>query len=313
MHNRWDLIDLRIFCAVVHSSSFVGAAAQLGISAAYVTKRVGSFERVLGVKLFHRTTRRVMISEAGEKAYAWAKQVLDAASSLDDCMAMPKDAPTGQLRITSSPRLGRNHLSPILALLKVRYPGLNIWLELLYRRVDLLAEGVDIDIRMEEVSEPHLIAHPLMKNIRILCAAPGYLDKNGRPRTLSDLTRHDCLLYRDFHQTFGTWTMEGPSGTESVRINGPMGSNHSDIVWNWMHAGMGVGLFSSWDVASALNSGALERVLPDYFQPANIYAVTAGRIENSSKLKLCLSFIAEQLRSGPYALDTSLGTAYPAG
>lgn len=303
MNNHWDLVDLRIFYEVVQRSSFVGAATHLGISAAYVTKRIGNFERTLGTRLLHRTTRRVMISEAGEKVYAWAKQVLDAANSLNDCMSMPKDSPSGQLRITSSPRLGRNHLSPILALLKQQYPGLNIWLELLYRRVDLLAEGVDIDIRMEAVSEPHLIAHPIMKNIRILCATPEYLDKKGRPERLSDLSRHDCLLYRDYHQTFGSWPLEGPNGTESVRITGPMGSNYSDIVWNWMHAGLGISLFSIWDVSASLASGELERVLPDYFQPADICAVTAGRIENSSKLQLCLSFIADQLRAGPYALN----------
>ncbi len=297
---------MRVFCAVVQHSSFVGAATQLGISAAYVTKRIASFERVLGAKLFHRTTRRVLISEAGEKAYAWARQVLDAANSLDDCMAMPKDSPSGQLRITTSPRLGRKHLSPILALLKKRYPGLNIWLESAYRRVDLLAEGVDIDIRMEDVREPHLITYPIQKNVRILCASPDYLDRKGRPQTLSDLANHDCLLYRDYQQIFGVCHMEGPHGSESVRVTSPMGSNHSDIVWNWTLDGLGISLFSCWDIAPALASGAVERVLPDYCQPADIYAVTTGRIENSSKLQLCLSFITEQLRDGPHALDTSI-------
>lgn len=309
MNNHWDLVDLRIFCEVVQRSSFVGAATHLGISAAYVTKRIAGFERVLGARLFHRTTRRVLISEAGEKAYAWAQQVLAAAGSLDDCMAMAKGAPSGQLRITSSPRLGRNHLSPILAQLKLRYPALIIWLELLDRRVDLLAEGVDIDIRMEVVSEPHLIAHPITRNVRVLCAAPQYLARKGRPQALADLAGHDCLVYRDRHQTFGVWHLDGPAGAESVRVSGPLGSNHSDIAWNWALAGLGISLFSSWDVAASLANGDLERVLPQHFQCADIYAVTAGRVENSSKLQLCLSFIADQLRSGPHALVTSVGAA----
>lgn len=306
MNNSWNLVDLRIFCEAVRRGSFVGAATELGISAAYVTKRIAHLERVLGARLFHRTTRRVSISEAGERAYGWARQVLDAASALDDCMAMPSDAPSGQLRITTSLRLGRKHLSPILALLKARYPRLNIWLESVYRRVDLLAEGIDIDIRMEEVSEPHLIAHPIMSNVRVLCAAPAYLAKRGHPQTLADLAEHDCLLYRDYHQTFGLWHMQGPAGPESVRVTGPMGSNHSDIVWNWTLDGLGISLFSSWDVADDLASGTLVRVLPDYFQPADLYAVTAGRADGSAKLQLCLAFITEQLRHGPHALNTAI-------
>ncbi|WP_153110837.1 LysR substrate-binding domain-containing protein [Propionivibrio limicola] len=306
MNNHWDLVDLRIFCEVVQRGSFVGASTQLGISAAYVTKRIASFERILGTKLFHRTTRRVSISEAGEKAYVWAKQVLDAANSLDDCMAMPQGSPSGQLRVTSSPRLGRKHLAPIFASMRKQYPLLNIWFESVYRRVDLLAEGIDIDIRMEEAREPHLISHRIMKSDRVLCATPDYLDKKGRPRTLSDLTEHDCLLYRDFHQTFGVWQMNGPNGPKSVRVSGPMGSNQSDTVWNWTLAGLGISLFSSWDVAKDLKSGKVERVLPDYVQPADIFAITAARTENSTRLQLCLSFIAEQLRTGPYALDTQI-------
>jgi LysR family transcriptional regulator, transcriptional activator for dmlA len=308
VNNRWDLVDLRIFCEVVQRASFIGAATHLGISAAYVTKRVAHFERELGARLFHRTTRRVLISEAGEKAYLWAKQVLGAANSLDDCMAMPKGAPSGQLRINSSPRLARYHLAPILVLLKKEYPALTIWLESLDRRVDLLAEGIDIDFRMEPVSEPHLFAHQLKTNARVLCATPEYLDKRGRPETLSDLTRHDCLLYRDRHQTFGVWQMHGPDGIQSVRVSGPMGTNHADIAWNWTIAGQGIGLFASWDVAESIKSGILERVLPEHIQPADLYAVTAGRVEDSSKLQLCLSFIADKLRSGPYALDTTIGT-----
>lgn len=302
MNKHWDLVDLRIFCEVVRRGSFVAAASQLGISAAYVTKRIANFEHQIGHRLFHRTTRRVLISEAGEKAYQWATQVLEAANSFDECMATTPDAPSGKLRITTSLRLARKHLAPILGLMREKYPLLEVWLEAIYRRVDLLAEGVDIDIRMENVSEPHLIAHPLMENVRILCAAPAYLARKGTPQSLADLADHDCLLYRDFHQTFGLWHMQGPNGAESVRVSGPMGSNHSDIVWNWTKQGFGISLYSSWDISEDLACGELVRVLPEYSQPANLIAVTAARTENSAKLQTCLTFIREQLKEGPYAL-----------
>ena len=223
MNNQWDLADLRVFCQVARRSSFVAAATELGISPAYVSKRVSDLEQALGVTLFHRTTRRVKISDAGETAYAWAQKVLEAADGLNDSVTRSDARLSGTLRISASLRLGRNHLSPILAELHRQHPELDIWLELMDRRVDLLAEGFDIDVRMGEVTEPHLVTHLVAENARVLCAAPSYLARRGMPRSLPDLASHDCLLYRERHQTFGVWRLQGPCGTESIKVTGPVG------------------------------------------------------------------------------------------
>lgn len=131
MNNQWDLADLRVFCQVARRSSFVAAATELGTSPAYISKRVSDLERALGVTLFHRTTRRVKISDAGEAAYAWAKKVLEAADGLNDSVMRPDTRLSGTLRISASLRLGRNHLSPILAELHRTHPDLDVWLELM--------------------------------------------------------------------------------------------------------------------------------------------------------------------------------------
>jgi LysR family transcriptional regulator, transcriptional activator for dmlA len=306
VNNDWDLVDLRVFCQVARRSSFVAAATELGISPAYVSKRVADLEKALGVTLFHRTTRRVRISDAGEAAYAWARKVLEAVEGLNDSVSHKDTGLSGPLRISTSLRLGRHHLSPILAELHRAHPELEIWLELMDRRVDLLAEGFDIDIRMGEVSEPHLITHLVTENVRVLCAAPDYLARRGTPKTAADLANHDCLLYRERHQTFGSWRLQGPHGEETVKVTGPIGSNHSDIVCNWAMEGHGIILLASWDVASALKSGTLQRVLPDYRQEANVWAVTAARLQTSPKLRACTQFIMKRLRRGPHALDTSI-------
>lgn len=306
VNNDWDLVDLRVFCEVARRSSFVAAATELGISPAYVSKRVADLERALGVTLFHRTTRHVRISDAGEAAYAWARKVLEAVEGLNDSVSRKDAHLSGQLRISSSLRLGRNHLSPILAELHRENPDLEIWLELMDRRVDLLAEGFDIDVRMGEVSEPHLVTHLVVENARVLCASPEYLARRGAPKTAADLESHDCLLYRERHQTFGVWRLQGPHGLESVRVTGPIGSNHSDIVSNWALAGNGIILLAGWDVANALKSGKLQRVLPEYRQEANVWAVTAAKLQTSPKLRACTEFIIGHLRKGPYALDTTI-------
>jgi LysR family transcriptional activator of dmlA len=304
VNNSWNLIDLQVFCQVAKRGSFVAAATELGISPAYVTKRISGLEQALGVTLFHRTTRRVAISEAGEAAYAWARRVLDTAGEWKELAGAAEDKLTGTLRIATSLRLGRNHLSPILAELSRRHPGLELWLELVDRRVDLIEEGFDIDLRTGEVEEPHLIAHPIVPNVRLLCAAPSYLARKGTPRTLAELSQHECLLLRDHRQAFGEWRLHGPRGLESVQVTGPMGSNHSDIVHNWALAGHGVTLLASWDVQEALRSGELVRILCEYRQSAPIWAVTVARAQHSAKLRVCLDFLISALRQGPHSLKT---------
>lgn len=303
MNTDWDLSDLRVFCQVVRRSSFAGAAGDLGVSPAYVTKKIADLEKALDVRLFHRTTRKVVISEAGEGVYASALTVLEAAEELNQGISRAQPTLTGTLRVCSSLRLGRNFVSPILDRLHERHPGLDIWIELLDRRADLVAEGFDIDIRMGEVTEPNLIAHPVAENARLLCAAPAYLDKRGAPKSLAELAGHDCLLYRERHQTFGVWRMLGPQGIESVKVTGPMGSNHSDVVRNLALDGRGIILLAAWDAAEDLRSGRLVRVLPDYRQQADIWAVTAVRSERSAKIRTSIEFLIAELRAGPNALD----------
>lgn len=306
VNNSWDLIDLRVFCCVARRASFVAAAAELGISTAYASKRIANLEHALDVRLFHRTTRRVRISDEGEIAYAWARKVLDAADDMNRELARTREAPSGPLRISTSLRLGRNHISHVLAMLQRHYPALEIWLEMVDRRIDLIGEGFDIDVRVGEVHEPHLVARRIARSARVLCAAPAYLERKGRPKTLADLAQHDCLLFRDREQTFGVWRLEGPGGPESVKVTGPLGSNHSDAVRNWALDGQGIILLSGWDVADKLRDGSIERVLPDYRQTADVWAVTPTRLANSAKLRVCVEFLLRELSSGPHALDTSV-------
>src|SRR5437773_10325998 len=136
MKPGWDLLDLRVFCTVARRSSFIAAATELGISAAYVSKCVGDLERALGAALFHRTTRRVSITDAGETAYAWARRVPEAADELSQQGSGRKKSISGVFRVSTSLRLGRNHVAPILAQLSKRHSELEVWLELVDRRID---------------------------------------------------------------------------------------------------------------------------------------------------------------------------------
>jgi LysR family transcriptional activator of dmlA len=198
-------------------------------------------------------------------------------------------------------------VAPILSRLGVLHPALDIWLELVDRPVDLLAEDFDLDLRMGEPAQPQLIGHLLARHSRVLCAAPAYLERRGRPRTLADLAAHECLLFRDRDRAFGNWRLLGPNGMESVRVTGRFGSNHADVIRGWCLDGHGILLLAAWDVAGLLRVGRLERVLPAWREPADIWAMTTARRQQSARVRVCIDFMAQALASGPDALDLALG------
>ncbi|MFL9925387.1 LysR substrate-binding domain-containing protein [Herbaspirillum lusitanum] len=286
--------DLRVFIAVVRKSSFSQAADELGASAAYVSKRVRLLEQDLSTRLFHRTTRSVVITEEGERVYHWAQRILDDIDHLMQEVSITQQAPRGALRISSSFGFGRNVMGPAIALLSKRYPLLTVRFEVFDRLVDVAAEGIDLDIRIGDEIAPHLIARQMGANHRILCAAPDYLARRGTPRTLAELAQHDCLVIKERDHPFGVWRMDDRSGAaETVKVMGPLSTNHGEIAVQWAMDGLGVVLRSIWDVQPQLDSGRLVRILPDYRQDANIWAVYPARLDTSAKVRVCVEFLQE--------------------
>jgi LysR family transcriptional activator of dmlA len=294
--------DLRVFRTAARLGSFAATANELGTSAAYVSKRIAILEAHLSVKLFHRTSRRVAITDEGETIYAWAQRIDDDVEQMLEAIEAGRSTPEGLIRISASFGLGRNYIAPILSELRRRYPSLEIRLDLFDRAVDLIAEDIDIDIRVGDVPEPHLIAHRIIASSRILCASPEYLHKHGEPKTLADLAQHACLVIHERDQSFGVWRLYGPSGLETVKVRSPMSSNHGDIVRTWAIEGHGIMLRALWDVADTLQSKRLVQVLPAYRQSAEVWAVSPVRLSTSGKVRVCVRFLQEQLQDGPFAL-----------
>ena len=231
MKDRWDLMDLTVFTRVVSCGSFSAAAIELGYSTAYISKRIADLEQRLNSRLFNRTTRTMQLTSEGQVAYGWAQRILEAADSMEREVVSSQVKPSGSLRVSTSLRLGREHLAHILSQLVQDYPQLDVWLELVDRPVDLLAEGIDINIRNGAVDEPHMVSQLIAPCSRILCAAPAYLQRCGIPQNLQDLSHHQCLFYRDADNVFGAWRLEGPHGIETIRTgNQTLRSHHSDVV-----------------------------------------------------------------------------------
>jgi LysR family transcriptional activator of dmlA len=289
--------DLRVFIETERRASFARAADALGASAAYVTKRVRVLEQDLGVKLLHRSTRKVVVTEEGERIYQWAQQILDSVDGMVAEVDSSRAEPRGTLRISSSFGFGRRIVAPAISQLVARYPELNVRFELFDRLVDITSEGFDIDVRVGDEIAPHLIARRLASNHRVLCAAPAYLARRGMPRALAELSSHDCLIIKERDHPFGVWRLRAGTREEVIKVTGPLSSNNGEVVVQWAVDGRGILLRSLWDVAPLLDSGQLVQVLPEYVQEANVWAVYPAKLSTSAKLRVCVDWLQETLQA----------------
>jgi LysR family transcriptional activator of dmlA len=296
VNKRIDNEDLRVFVTAARRASFAAAAEELGMSPAWVSKRIALLEQALGVRLFHRSTRRVVVSEQGEQVYARALSILGSLDELFDEVAERRGTPRGELRISSSFGFGRRVIAPAVAALVAAHPALQVRCEVFDRVVDIVGEGFDLDIHIGDDIAPQLIARRLMDNQRVLCAAPAYLQEHGAPRTLAELSGHRCLAIKERDHPFGLWRLRADAGREeTVKVTGPLSTNHGEIAVQWAVAGAGIVLRSLWDAQPYLDRGELVRVLPEYRQEANVWAVYPQRLASSAKVRVCVDFLQQAL------------------
>jgi LysR family transcriptional activator of dmlA len=283
--------DLRVFSVVARKASFSAAADELGVSPAYVTKRIRILEADLGTKLLHRTTRRVTVTDDGERIYQRAQRILDEIEQLAQETASARRSPRGLLRISSSFGFGRQRVAPVIADLVQHYPTLEVRFEVFDRLVDVAAEGFDLDVRVGDDIAPHLIARQLARNHRVLCAAPAYAERRGLPRALAELASHDCLVIKERDHPFGVWKLASGRRTQSVKVTGPLSTNQGEIAVQWALGGHGIVLRSAWEVQPLIAAGQLVVLLPAWRQEANVWAVMPSRLSGSAKVRVCVEFL----------------------
>lgn len=288
--------DLRVFLTVVRTYSFAKAAIELGVSPAYISKRIGILETTLNIRLFHRSTRHIVLTEDGERAQRWAARILDDLDDFISDVSSARREPQGNLRIVCSFGFGRHYIAPAISQLAKLYPLLSIQLVTSDRVTDLVAEGFDLEIRLGSDLPNQYMAKKLMANSRILCASAEYLAERGEPRDLDDLAQHDCLVIKERDTPFGNWRLMQGGKQHIVRVDGKLSSNSGAIVLQWGLDGHGIFLRSMWDAAEHIKAGKLVQVLPQYYQNADIWAVYPIRLSNSAKLKVCVDFLENYLQ-----------------
>lgn len=288
--------DLNVFLTVVRMQSFAAAAEELGQSPAYVSKRIGILEATLKTRLLHRNTRRLVLTDDGERTCRWSIRILADIDDMVDDLTEAQDIPRGLLHICTTFGFGRKCVGPVISQLSEQFPELEVRLEVFDRAVDLVQEGFDLEVRVGEDLPQQHICKLLKNNERILCASPKYLEQNGTPKTLEDLKNHNCLVLKERNSPFGIWHLNYRGKEIPVSVSGTMATNNGEIVLRWAQEHRGIVLRSIWDAKTLIDKGEIVQVLHDYTQTANIYAVYPTRLSHSAKLRVCVEFLEKQLK-----------------
>jgi DNA-binding transcriptional LysR family regulator len=256
------LAGIPAFEGVVAAGSFAGAARALGLSVAAVSKQVRALEDRLGVRLLHRTTRQVRLTDAGERFHARCQHILAELEDAEREVAARQATPRGRVRVSAPMSFGERHLGPLVSAFLAANPDVEIDLVLDDRFVDILAEGFDVAVRIAELHDSSLVARRLCASRRVLCAAPGYLARHGAPATPDELAAHRCIGYA-YMASGCDWPFRTRDGRRLVRVRGPVISNNGDVLRVLALDGCGIALLPTFLVADDLRAGRLREVLPD--------------------------------------------------
>ncbi|MDL5367659.1 LysR family transcriptional regulator [Xanthomonas sp. NCPPB 2654] len=292
--------DIALFLRVLDLGSISAAARSLDLSVAVASQRLKRLERDLGVRLLHRTTRRLHPTPEGLQLAEQGRVLVEDLESLAGGLRAAGSAAAGTLRVTMSASFGRQYVSPLLPQFMALYPQMRLSVHLSDNVVDLISEGFDLAIRIGALRDSSLVARRLAGNRRVLCASDDYLRRHGEPATAADLAAHACLLLTGAEGRQDTWRLHGAEGEVAVRVRGPLESNFGEVLRDAALNGQGISLHSVWHVAEDLRRGRLRQVLPQYaIAETGIYAVMPQRRLMPPRVRAFVEFMQVQLADPP--------------
>lgn len=290
-----DLEAWAIFASVVEHKSFSAAADAIGLSKATVSKAITRLEAHLGQSLFHRTSRRLALTEAGKPLAEHAARILSEARLAEESANDAASAPTGRVRLAAPMSFGVKNVAPLLAEFLAAHPGIEVDLHLSDARVDIVAEGFDIALRIAELPDSSLRARRLCTIRTHIVAAPCYLEANGTPTHPAQLGEHKLFGYSN---VVGPWRFHGPGGAEvSVRAHGPMTANSGEALMPALVAGLGIARLPDFIIDTALATGALTTILCDWAPaPIGLHLLTPPSPLRPARVEALIEFLTRRLR-----------------
>ena len=285
-------LEMQTFNAVVDAGSFVKAADALAMSKAAVSRYVADMETRLGVRLLHRTTRRLSLTGEGQVFYARCKDLLAELDEAEAEITSRSKAASGLLRVNAPVTFGILHLAPLWGMFKALNPEVTLDITLADRVVDLVEEGYDVAIRIATLDSSTLVSRRLATTRMALCASPRYLAQQGLPQHPSELTRHAVISY-SYWATKDEWRFDGPHGPVSVKTRPCIHTNSGDTCRAAALAHQGVILQPTFLVGRDLSEGSLVELMPEFRSiELGIYAVYPTRKHVSAKVRALIDFLA---------------------
>lgn len=292
--------DMETFVQIVEAGSISRAASKLGLVKSAVSRRLGDLETRLGVQLLARTTRKSSLTEAGQRYYERATQILADIAEINAQTSQETASLSGTIKISAPLSFGLMHLSPIISGFAKTHPDLVIHMDFNDRQVDLVDEGYDLAIRIARLKDSSLKARKLIEITSVLCASPAYLTAHGTPETPADLKRHQILHYANTNS--GTWRFTSPNGRpSSVHLQAKIVSNNGDFLCQAAVDSHGIILAPSFIVWDALKTQKLVPLMcghrPD---PLTAYAVYPQTRHLPQRVRQMIDTLAKQLKSQPH-------------
>lgn len=285
------LNDMALFIEVVNAKGFRGAAQATGVPNSTLSRRIGLLEKAIGLRLLHRTTRKVELTEAGQLYYERCKRIVDEARIAHEQLGAMLAQPSGVLRASLPVDFATIYLAPIVAQFAELYPGISFEFDLTPRRVDLVTEPFDVAIRIGEQPSSHLIARQLALLTAQLYASPRYLEHAGVPESPTDLVRHECLGF----PKVGSWRLENGDAMCEVEVQGRYVLNSVGMFRKLATFDQGIILLPRAAVAEDLEAGRLRQVLPGWHgKPQPVYALTETRLV-PAKTQRFIEFLRDRL------------------
>jgi DNA-binding transcriptional LysR family regulator len=292
-------LEMQSFTCVVDAGSFVGAADSLGVSKAAVSRHVNELESRLGVRLLHRTTRRLSLTSEGEVFLARCRELLSSLNEAEAEITASSDTARGLLRVNVPVTFGIRRLAPLWGEFRARHSQVRLDITLADRLVDLVEEGYDLAIRIGALDSSSLVSRRLTVTRLILCAAPEYLTSHGTPEHPDELQGHAVIGYSYF-SSGDVWQLEGPEGPVIASTRPCIHSNNGDTCRGAALAGQGIILQPDFLVGDDIAAGTLVELMPEYrAAELGVYAIYPSRRHIAPKIRALIAFLSERLADTP--------------
>ncbi|NMM43814.1 LysR family transcriptional regulator [Rhodospirillaceae bacterium KN72] len=289
-----------LFAKVVEEGGFSAAARREGLTPSAISKQIGQLEDRLGVRLLHRSTRRMSLTEEGKLFYERCVEISKKVADAEEEIVSLGDHPQGLLRIAATVAFGKTQLLPILTEFLRQNEDVRISLELTDRPIDLVADEVDVAIRFaEQIEDSSSIVRKIANNRRVCCAAPSYVERFGYPETPADLLKHNCLTMTIMSR-WNEWELDTPTGRVSYKVSGNFQANSADAVYHAALAGIGIARLSTYLIGEDIAAGRLVRILPDHvFEESSLLAVYSDRHNLAPKTRAFVDYLAKAFSGTP--------------